>query len=471
MGFLFSPRRKAEAQDRMAGDHALGQAAARKLGAVRHGAGGVRFRHQRAGHGGGAARSRRRAAAGRTTTRSPCRRCCAAKSGCFRRRAAPNSTGSAPRAATAPQFAGVVQQLFDHLLPQAQGEDGRPRPQPRRPAARVRLRPRAARAASRRTCAAGRIGLAQNRLPASSRIDDPPADALFDARGELPRRYRELGREALAEGAVAVVSLAGGIGSRWTKGAGVVKALNPFCRLGGQAPQLYRSPPGEEPARRAGGAGRCCRTSSPPAISRTKRSRAVCATWGTTDTPARCCSRPAAPSGCGWCRWSATCGSPGRRRRSSCSTSRRRRCAKGLHATLIAWARQTGRRQRLHATTCPMQCLHPVGHWYELPNLLRNGVLAQLAGGAAAASPPAGAQHRHRGRGRGRGAAGLSHRAGRGHDGRGDRASRGRSRRRAGAWWTGVCGSSKGWRCPTKRSSRASPATTPRPTGSISTGC
>ena len=26
----------------------------------------------------------------------------------------------------------------------------------------------------------------------------------------------------------------------------------------------------------------------------------------------------------------------------------------------------------------PQQCLHPVGHWYEVPNLLRNGVLAKL---------------------------------------------------------------------------------------------
>ena len=25
-----------------------------------------------------------------------------------------------------------------------------------------------------------------------------------------------------------------------------------------------------------------------------------------------------------------------------------------------------------------MQCLHPVGHWYEIPNLLRNGVLARM---------------------------------------------------------------------------------------------
>ena len=26
----------------------------------------------------------------------------------------------------------------------------------------------------------------------------------------------------------------------------------------------------------------------------------------------------------------------------------------------------------------PQQCLHPVGHWYEVPNMLKNGVLAQL---------------------------------------------------------------------------------------------
>ena len=40
--------------------------------------------------------------------------------------------------------------------------------------------------------------------------------------------------DALADGAVAVVSLAGGAGSRWTQGAGVVKSLNAFSRLGGK---------------------------------------------------------------------------------------------------------------------------------------------------------------------------------------------------------------------------------------------
>jgi hypothetical protein len=48
-----------------------------------------------------------------------------------------------------------------------------------------------------------------------------------------------------------------------------------------------------------------------------------------------------------------------------------------LHATLIEWARQMGEGDN-YIDNLPMQCLHPVGHWYEVPNLLRNGVLLRL---------------------------------------------------------------------------------------------
>jgi hypothetical protein len=48
-----------------------------------------------------------------------------------------------------------------------------------------------------------------------------------------------------------------------------------------------------------------------------------------------------------------------------------------LHTTLIAWARQTGEGSN-YTDNLAMQCLHPVGHWYEVPNLLRNGTLARL---------------------------------------------------------------------------------------------
>ncbi len=48
-----------------------------------------------------------------------------------------------------------------------------------------------------------------------------------------------------------------------------------------------------------------------------------------------------------------------------------------LRATLIGWARQMGEGSD-YTDNLPMQCLHPVGHWYEVPNMLRNGTLLRL---------------------------------------------------------------------------------------------
>jgi hypothetical protein len=48
-----------------------------------------------------------------------------------------------------------------------------------------------------------------------------------------------------------------------------------------------------------------------------------------------------------------------------------------LRAALIDWAEQTGEASDYTDNT-PLQCLHPVGHWYEVPNLFRNGTLARL---------------------------------------------------------------------------------------------
>jgi UTP--glucose-1-phosphate uridylyltransferase len=56
---------------------------------------------------------------------------------------------------------------------------------------------------------------------------------------------------------------------------------------------------------------------------------------------------------------------------------RAQKVREGLHAALIKWAQQAGEAAN-YTDNLPMQCLHPVGHWYEVPNLLRNGTLAQL---------------------------------------------------------------------------------------------
>jgi hypothetical protein len=48
-----------------------------------------------------------------------------------------------------------------------------------------------------------------------------------------------------------------------------------------------------------------------------------------------------------------------------------------LRTALRNWARSAGEGSD-YTDNLPAQCLHPVGHWFELPNLLRNGVLARL---------------------------------------------------------------------------------------------
>jgi hypothetical protein len=48
-----------------------------------------------------------------------------------------------------------------------------------------------------------------------------------------------------------------------------------------------------------------------------------------------------------------------------------------LHAALIDWAQHAGEASD-YTDNLPLQCLHPVGHWFEIPNLFRNGVLARL---------------------------------------------------------------------------------------------
>jgi hypothetical protein len=50
-----------------------------------------------------------------------------------------------------------------------------------------------------------------------------------------------------------------------------------------------------------------------------------------------------------------------------------------LRSALIGWAKTAGETGD-YTDNVPLQCLHPVGHFFEVPNLFRNGVLAALLG-------------------------------------------------------------------------------------------
>jgi len=288
------------------------------------------------------------------------------------RRAELDRFGAACR--TEPSFAGMVQHLFDHMLPRGPAvrstrdslegllaEYGFDRVHHERIQGDLR---------------AGLIGLAQNRLPANSRIEDPGAGALFDATGELPHHYRQTGLDALAEGAVAVVSMAGGVGSRWTKGAGVVKALNPFCKLGGRHRSFI-----EIHLAKSLRVGREAGVPIPHVITTSYLTHDAIAQYLRAEEnygyPGPLELSPGRTIGLRMVPMERDLRFAWEETPQQMLDEQAQKVRESLHATLMAWARNAGEGAD-YTDNLPLQCLHPVGHWYEVPNLLRNGVLARL---------------------------------------------------------------------------------------------
>jgi galactokinase/mevalonate kinase-like predicted kinase len=223
---------------------------------------------------------------------------------------------------------------------------------------------------------AGRIGLAQNRLPVSSRIEDAPKDQVLDARSGLKARYRRLGAEALASGAVAVVTLAGGAGSRWTHGAGVVKGLNPFCRLAGKHRTFL-----EVHLAKSRRIGRIYGAAVPHVITTsylthepTEQSLARNGNYGYEGPLYLSSGRFVGLRFVPMERdlrfaWEQT--------PQQMLDAQAQKVRESTRAALLAWARQAGEGSD-YTDNLPLQCLHPVGHWYEVPNMFRNGVLRKM---------------------------------------------------------------------------------------------
>ena len=44
---------------------------------------------------------------------------------------------------------------------------------------------------------------------------------------------------------------------------------------------------------------------------------------------------------------------------------------------LTQWAQLSGEGSD-YTDNLPQQCIHPVGHWYEIPNMILNGVMRQI---------------------------------------------------------------------------------------------
>ena len=219
----------------------------------------------------------------------------------------------------------------------------------------------------------GRLGLAQNRMSSAVTIEDVSSNDVVDIRKPISTATIEAGRQALQSGRAGVITLAAGVGSRWTQGAGVVKALNPFCRLGGR----FRSFLDVHLAKSR-------KTGNEYGIAPVH----VVTTGYLTDAPIRRYIQDQFSHDGVYVSRGASVGLrmiptvrdlqfAWEEMPQQVLDEQQEKMRTSVRAALMNWAHSSGESSD-YTDNLPLQCLHPVGHWYEVPNLLLNGTLHQM---------------------------------------------------------------------------------------------
>ena len=187
---------------------------------------------------------------------------------------------------------------------------------------------------------------------------------------------RELGERALREGRAAVLTLAAGVGTRWTGGAGVVKAVNPFVFAGGRHRSFL-----ELHLAKTRRAARLHGAPIPHIVS----------TSYLTHGPIEKHLRLNGNYGHGGPLFLSPGRSIGHRliptvrdlvflweeMPQETLDEQKQKVREAVRGALMDWARARGEASD-YVDNVPLQRFHPPGHWYETPNLFRNGVLARI---------------------------------------------------------------------------------------------
>ena len=223
---------------------------------------------------------------------------------------------------------------------------------------------------------AGRIGLAMNRLPATSSIEDVPASELFELRKSRDSELEAIGRQAIEEGRVCVVTFAAGVGSRWTQGAGVVKSLHPFYQMSGRHRNFI-----DIHLAKSRTISQRFNQQIPHAFTTSYLTHAPIEAY-LKDTYREQCNEsiflsPGKSIGLRLVPTERDLRFAWEEIAQQKLDEQKQKLLESQRAALLAWVRSVGE-ARDYTDNLPSQCLHPVGHWYEIPNLIKNGTLALL---------------------------------------------------------------------------------------------
>lgn len=221
----------------------------------------------------------------------------------------------------------------------------------------------------------GQIGLAQNRLRAGIKITDSVADSIEKLSAQQKEQLTEAGKKALQNGELAIVTLAGGVGSRWTKGAGVVKSLHPFAKFAGKHRNFIEIHLAKNKKTAKNYNTFLPHIFTTSYLTHQPIKKYLDSNGNLTDktvflSPGQFIGLRLYPTERDlrfyWEELSQ-----------QILDEQAQKMRESLHNALIGWAKSNGEGEN-YTDNIPQQCIHPVGHWFEIPNLLINGTLKKL---------------------------------------------------------------------------------------------
>jgi len=242
----------------------------------------------------------------------------------------------------------------------------------------------------------GEIGLAKNRLHPNTKIEDVSYDDIYHFEDEdnpsllLPlnkgrtgggvkehdRGFYEAGINALKNNEIAVVTFAGGMGSRWTHGAAVVKPINPFIRIDGK----YRSfieihlAKSRKTGMLSGHYIPHIYTTSYLTHDAISRYMTDCNYF---DYEGRIYLSPAKSIGRRVYPMERDLRFYWQEQLQQKMDENVQKVQDDIHGSLIDWAKSRGEGED-YAENNPILRFNPPGHWHEIPNLVKNGVLSKI---------------------------------------------------------------------------------------------
>jgi hypothetical protein len=272
------------------------------------------------------------------------------------------------------KFTDFVTNLFDRMIPQNQGESSQHKP------LNLLLEELGFDAEQhdqiKKNLKSGRIGLAKNRMPSNTTIEDIQKHEISNQKIFNAKKLFDIGLQSIQNNELAIVTLAGGAGSRWTKGSGIVKSLNPFAKFAGKHRnflEIHIAKTRLAESLASAFIQQVFTTSylTHPAISSflsdnitDKKGKKIYLSQGMviglrlypTERDLRFL-------------WEEM--------PRQMLDEQSQKVQESLHTALINWAKMGGEAED-YRDNLPSQCIHPVGHWYEIPNLFLNGTLSKL---------------------------------------------------------------------------------------------